>query len=63
MSRFVESPGVIKKVPESRKQPALILASTDPDSVVFFAVGVPLSLFDSGNEESLSQFRVILGAV
>lgn len=61
--RFVESPGVINKVPESRKQQALIARSAGPDSGAFFAVHQPLSLFDSGNEEFLSQFGVILWAV
>ena len=63
VSRFVESPGVIKKVPESRKQQALLSGSADPDGGIFFAVGQPLSLFDSGTEEFLPEFEVILWVV
>jgi hypothetical protein len=59
VSGFVESPGVIAGLSESEKQQALLLGSTHLDSVDFSAAGLPISLVDSGVEDSLSQFRPI----
>ena len=63
VSGFVESPGMISRLSESKERQALILASTHSDSVAFFAAGLPISLFDSGNEDGLSPFGVVFWAV
>ncbi len=62
MFRLDEPAGVTEEVPEFGSLRALISERAASDGGIVVAVGQPLSLSDSGHEESLPRFGAIVRA-